>query len=87
LCRKATVMSHLTRTISFVSCFLSAPSFIFTFFRSSVRRRMPGNARDSVQISSERASQMCPLYTHRVARKRNIRNMLRVRINSVSKPK
>jgi hypothetical protein len=39
LCRKATVMSHLTRTISFVSCILSAPSFIFTSFRSDVRRQ------------------------------------------------
>jgi hypothetical protein len=39
LCRKANVMSHVSRTISFVSCILSAPSFIFTFFCSAVRRQ------------------------------------------------
>jgi hypothetical protein len=53
-----------TRTISFVSCSLSAPSFIFAFLLSAVRRHNVSQLTVSSWIFYERALQMCLLYTY-----------------------
>ena len=72
-----------TRTVSFVSCSLSTPSFIFTFLRRAVRRHNVSQLTVSSWIFYKRALQMCLLYTYPKA-KMHKKPMLHAGIDTLS---